>query len=212
MNSEDFQKIITNAIDSEVESYTFYRSVADRVKDANLKTLFLDLAEDEKGHREYLQGLLLRDVNQMHFVAARDYKITDSIEEPELSVDMKPLDGLVLAIKKELQAAQMYTACRRLRGCRAADGLCPASQIWRRGTRPGSKTSTPTWHTLRRGNRHRPFTSSFLAGRVLPAPAKGDLFSHRDGPGRGRNARVVFKNFGSQMPMSSEDQVIRTGE
>ncbi|ABN57253.1 MULTISPECIES: ferritin-like domain-containing protein [Methanoculleus] len=109
MNSEDFQKIITNAIDSEVESYTFYRSVADRVKDANLKTLFLDLAEDEKGHREYLQGLLLRDVNQMHFVAARDYKITDSIEEPELSVDMKPLDGLVLAIKKELQAAQMYT-------------------------------------------------------------------------------------------------------
>ena len=109
MNSEDFQKIITNAIDSEVESYTFYRSVADRVKDANLKTLFLDLAEDEKGHREYLQGLLLRDVNQMHFVAARDYKITDSIDEPELSVDMKPLDGLVLAIKKELQAAQMYT-------------------------------------------------------------------------------------------------------
>lgn len=109
MNSEDFQKIITNAIDSEVESYTFYRSVADRVKDANLRTLFLDLAEDEKGHREYLQGLLLRDVKQMHFVAARDYKITDSIEEPTLSVDMKPLDGLVLAIKKELQAAQMYT-------------------------------------------------------------------------------------------------------
>ncbi|MDN7012786.1 ferritin [Methanoculleus sp. FWC-SCC3] len=109
MNSEDFRKIITNAIDSEVESYTFYRSVADRVKDANLRTLFLDLAEDEKGHREYLQGLLLRDAKEMHFVASRDYRVTDSLEEPELSVDMKPLDGLVLAIKKELQAAQMYT-------------------------------------------------------------------------------------------------------
>jgi len=109
MNFEDFQKIITNAIDSEVESYAFYKSIADRVKDASLKTLFLDLAEDEKGHREYLQGLLLRDAKQMHFVAARDYKITDSLEEPTLSVDMKPLDGLVLAVKKELQAAQMYT-------------------------------------------------------------------------------------------------------
>ncbi|MDD4567964.1 hypothetical protein L21_1926 [Methanoculleus chikugoensis] len=109
MDSEDFQKIITNAIDNEVESYTFYKSVADRVKDANLKTIFLDLAEEEKGHREYLQGLLLRDAKQMHFVAARDYKVTDSIDEPVLSVDMKPLDGLVLAIKKELQAAQMYT-------------------------------------------------------------------------------------------------------
>jgi rubrerythrin len=116
MNAEDFQKIITNAIDSEVESYTFYKSVSERVKDANLKSLFLELAEDEKGHREYLQGLLLRGAKEMHFVAARDYKVTDAIEEPELSVDMKPLDGLVLAIKKELHAAQMYT---RLAGASA---------------------------------------------------------------------------------------------
>ena len=61
MDATDFQKIITNAIDSEVESYTFYKSVADRAKDANLKTIFLDLAEEEKGHREYLQALLLRE-------------------------------------------------------------------------------------------------------------------------------------------------------
>jgi rubrerythrin len=116
MNSEDIQKIIANAIDSEVESYTFYKSVSERVTDAGLKTLFLDLAEDEKGHREYLQGLLLRDAKEMHFVAARDYKVTDAMEEPKLSVDMKPIDGLVLAIKKELQAAQMYT---RLAGASA---------------------------------------------------------------------------------------------
>ncbi|HPD51657.1 MAG TPA: ferritin family protein, partial [Methanoculleus sp.] len=31
----------------------------------------------------------------------------------ELSVDMKPLDGLLLAIKKELQAAQMYSRLAR---------------------------------------------------------------------------------------------------
>lgn len=108
MDSKEFQNIITNAIDSEVESYTFYKSVADRAKDANLRTIFLDLADEEKGHREYLQALLLRDAKQMHFVAAKDYKITDSIDAPTLSVDMKPLDGLLLAIKKELQAAQMY--------------------------------------------------------------------------------------------------------
>ena len=45
----------------------------------------------------------------MHFAAVSDYKVTDAIEEPALSVDMKPLDGLILAIKKELHAAQMYT-------------------------------------------------------------------------------------------------------
>ena len=46
MKVEDFQKIITDAIDSEVESYTFYKSVSERVKDANLRSLFLELAED----------------------------------------------------------------------------------------------------------------------------------------------------------------------
>lgn len=109
MDAESFQKIITNAIDSEVESYTFYKSVADRATDANLKTIFLDLANEEKGHREYLQGILTRGVKDMRFVAAKDYKVTDALDEPTLSVDMKPIDGLLLAVKKELQAAQMYT-------------------------------------------------------------------------------------------------------
>ncbi len=113
MKPEDFEKIISSAIDSEVESYTFYKSVADRAKDKSLKTIFLDLAEDEKGHREYLQRVLTRGLKEMHFIDAPDYKVTDTLNEPELSVDMKPLDGLLLAIKKELQAAQMYTRLAR---------------------------------------------------------------------------------------------------
>ena len=127
MNPEDFRKIVKNAIDSEVESYAFYKSVSERVKDANLKNLFLELAEDEKGHREYLQGLLLRGPKELHFVAASDYRVTDAIEEPTLSADMKPLEGLVLAIKKELHAAQMYT---RLAGASAdADQKMIFSQL-----------------------------------------------------------------------------------
>jgi len=113
MKPEDFEKIISSAIDSEVESYTFYKSVADRAKDKSLKTIFLDLAEDEKGHREYLQRVLTRGLKEMHFIDAPDYKVTDALDEPELSVDMKPLDGLLLAIKKELQAAQMYSRLAR---------------------------------------------------------------------------------------------------
>ena len=113
MKPLDFEKIITSAIDAEVESYTFYKSVAERVKDKSLKTIFLDLAEEEKNHREYLQRVLTRGPKEMQFKAAPDYKVTDALDEPELSVDMKPLDGLLLAIKKELQAAQMYTRLAR---------------------------------------------------------------------------------------------------
>ena len=43
MKPEDAKKIISTAIDREVEAYTFYRGIADKVKDANLKKLFAEL-------------------------------------------------------------------------------------------------------------------------------------------------------------------------
>lgn len=124
MKSEDLQRIIRDAIDNEVEAYTFYRSVAERAKDEDLKTIFLELAEDEKQHRECLQDVLLGSIEKMEFEAPEDYRVTDAMEEPELSVDMKPLEGLLLAIKKELHAAQMgHPACRGKHQCGTEDGL-----------------------------------------------------------------------------------------
>jgi rubrerythrin len=109
MKAEDAKKIIATAIDREVEAYTFYRSVADKVKDKALKSLFDELAGEEKKHREFLQGFLAKDVGKIKFAAGHDYKVGDEIPSPKLSVDMKPLEGIVIAIKKELEAMQMYT-------------------------------------------------------------------------------------------------------
>lgn len=109
MDPEKYKSIISDAINREVEAYTFYQTVADKVKDANLKKLFGELAGEEKGHREYLQKLLSRDITSLGFSATKDYKVGDSIPTPPLTPDMKPVDGLVVAIKKELEAMQMYT-------------------------------------------------------------------------------------------------------
>jgi rubrerythrin len=109
MKPDDAKKIISLAIDREVESYTFYRNVSDKVKDPALKKLFNELAGEETKHREFLQAFLSKGVAKFHFDAGRDYKVGDALPSPKLSVDMKPLDGLVLAIKKELEAMQMYT-------------------------------------------------------------------------------------------------------
>ena len=57
MKADDAKKIISTAIDREVEAYTFYRGVADKVKDPALKSLFTELAGEEKKHREFLQGI-----------------------------------------------------------------------------------------------------------------------------------------------------------
>jgi rubrerythrin len=74
-----------------------------------LKKLFTELAGEEKQHREFLQGMLTKDVAKMHFEAKKDYKVVNALPSPPLSADMKPLDGIVVSIKKELEAMQMYT-------------------------------------------------------------------------------------------------------
>jgi rubrerythrin len=109
MKTDDAKKIISTAIEREVEAYTFYRTISDKVKDAALKKLFGELAGEETQHREFLQGMLAKDVTKMHFDAKKDYKVVNAMPSPPLSADLKPLDGLVLAIKKELEAMQMYT-------------------------------------------------------------------------------------------------------
>lgn len=109
MKADDAKKIISLAIDREVEAYTFYKSVAGRVKDKVLKDLFAELAGEEKKHREFLQGFLAKDTSKIKFTAGHDYKVGDSLPTPPLTADLKPLDGLVIAIRKELEAMQMYT-------------------------------------------------------------------------------------------------------
>ena len=109
MNAKEARKIISTAIDREVESYTFYKAAAGKVKDKALKSMFTELAGDEKKHREFLQAFLTRDPKTLKFVASADYKVVNDKKTPPLTEDMKPLDGLVVAIKKELEAMQMYT-------------------------------------------------------------------------------------------------------
>jgi rubrerythrin len=109
MTYDDYKKIISRAIDGEIEAYTFYRAVSDKVKDKNLKDLFSELAGDEKKHKLTLEGFLKQAPEKLHFSTSQDYKVVDALPTPPLTADLKPLDGLVIAIKKELEAMQMYT-------------------------------------------------------------------------------------------------------
>jgi len=109
MDVEEYRSIISNAIEREIEAYTFYRMIHERVTDENLKGLFNELAGEESKHRRTLEALLLREPEKLGFDTTRDYKVADALETPPLSADLKPLDGLVIAIRKELDAMQLYT-------------------------------------------------------------------------------------------------------
>jgi len=108
MKQDDYHKILTNAIASEVEAYEFYTSVSKRTKDKALKTLFADIASEEVKHREFLKDFMAKNLKSMKFDTAKDYKVTDELATPALTPDLKPLEGLVIAIKKELEAMLLY--------------------------------------------------------------------------------------------------------
>lgn len=108
MKQEEFKKILLNAIDKEVEAYAFYQAISEKVKDSSLKTLFKELSEQETYHRKTLQEYLTGAKKELKFDEVKDYHLSDMMEKPGPTSDMKPLDGLKLAIKKEEEAMEMY--------------------------------------------------------------------------------------------------------
>ncbi len=109
MTRSEFKKIIANAIKAEVAANKFYSGVAKKAKDANLRKLFQELAGEEAQHKLTLKGYMTKGAAELQFSESADYRVADELPTPPLTPDTKPVDGLVIAIKNELAAMQMYT-------------------------------------------------------------------------------------------------------
>jgi rubrerythrin len=109
MTIEEYRKIISMAIANEIAAHDFYKSICEKVKDNNLRSIFEELAEDELKHRTFLEGFLT-GTKPLHFAEVTDYKVAGTVEKPKPSIDMKPCDAIGLAMKEEEDAMQMYQA------------------------------------------------------------------------------------------------------
>jgi len=101
MKTDEYKKIIKFAVANEIEAYDFYKGVSEKVKDASLKKIFAELAEEEAGHRKLLEGLA-SGKGQMHFDESKDYKVAESINKPKLSMSMKPNEQEAMEMYKEM--------------------------------------------------------------------------------------------------------------
>jgi len=108
MKAEEYKNVISFAVENEIEAYEFYRGVCEKTSDSNLKAIFKELADEEKKHRNFLEGLLSRP-SAFHFDEAKDYKISEAVDKPKLTLSMKPADAIALAMKNEEEAMQMYS-------------------------------------------------------------------------------------------------------
>ena len=107
--NDEVRRIVATAIESEMAAYAFYSGAAGKASDRATKTLFESFATDKLGHRKFLENYLAADFSGVNFGMVNDYKVTDSLETPRLSPGMKPLDSMVLAIRKEHESVASYT-------------------------------------------------------------------------------------------------------
>lgn len=109
MNLSEYKDIIKQAIANEVEARKFYEDAANTLSDPHLKKLFASLSEEEKKHRDILTKIYTSNTVERYFSETRDYKVAETVDEPELSMDMNPADAFALAMKKEEAAMNQYT-------------------------------------------------------------------------------------------------------
>ena len=108
MDKTNYKKILAMAIENEIEAAEFYQGVYDKTGIASLKSIFGELADEERKHRVMLQGFLDNDSRPLQFKSSQDYKVAETVEMPRLSMGMKPADAIALAMKKEEEAMNMY--------------------------------------------------------------------------------------------------------
>lgn len=111
MDADLYKKVIKDAIAEEIEAREFYLEISKRIKDSYLKELFLEFSREEGNHEKILSALLKKGkIKTSIFSGANEYKISETIEMPEVSENMDLKDAIGLAMKKEEIAMKKYQA------------------------------------------------------------------------------------------------------
>ncbi len=106
---DSVNEILDFAMNSEQEAIDFYTTLADRMKNEEMKTVFLQFAKEEVGHKAKLRKIKEEGLFDMDVEKVRDLKISDYVVHTKASDDMEYSDALVLAMNREKAAFRLYT-------------------------------------------------------------------------------------------------------
>ena len=107
MNTVD--EVLDYAIDQEQQAADFYASLAERADKAGMKKIFLDFAEEEIHHKERLLAVKNGEHELTPEQEVLDLKISDYLIEVDESPDISYQDALIVAMKRERAAYNLYS-------------------------------------------------------------------------------------------------------
>ena len=107
MNTVD--EVLDYAIDQEQQAADFYASLAGRAEKAGMKKIFLDFAEEEIRHKKRLLAVKNGEHELTPEQEVLDLKISDYLIEVDESPDISYQDALIVAMKRERAAYNLYS-------------------------------------------------------------------------------------------------------
>ena len=113
MNFEDIEAIIDFAIEKEREAAEFYESISKDEEDfSGSKQMFAEFAVEEQKHEkilhDYKTGGISKSLEEYQLKWITDIKRSDYVVELEYTPGMAYNDILMLAMKREEKALQLY--------------------------------------------------------------------------------------------------------
>ena len=110
MDLEHYKQVISDAIKGEIEAKEFYQKVAIKIKDTFLTELFEKFAKEEAKHEKILTAILdKKKMDASFFNFEKDFKVSETIEMPEVNDNMDLKNAIGIAMKNEELAMKKYT-------------------------------------------------------------------------------------------------------
>jgi len=109
MPADNLEEILDFAIAGEQEAHDFYMDLAKKVERPGMEGLFTQFAREELGHKARLEGIKKGVRSFPPAKQVTDLKIGDYLVEVDPSATLTYQNALILAMKRERAAFQLYT-------------------------------------------------------------------------------------------------------
>jgi rubrerythrin len=108
MNLQEFQEVVKEAIQAEINAANFYRSLQDQVKSDTSKVILKELENMEWGHKHILEHLDTEGIEQYESAKIPDLKISETMIVPPETSHMSIQEIIITAMKREEAARDRY--------------------------------------------------------------------------------------------------------
>ena len=104
-------EIIDLAIQREEEAYDFYKDILSKLEDTSIKDTIQFIANEEIKHKAFLVKYRKGDYgpDALRMTDVVDFKISEYLEEPEITKETKREDVYLIASHRELRSHRFYT-------------------------------------------------------------------------------------------------------